>query len=194
MSRLAVLASGSGSNFERLVEAVRGSGRHECVLLLYDRKAAGAAGRALRLGVPSRHISYVGRPREAAEAELQEALATAQADLVALAGFMRILGPGFVSAWEGRLVNLHPSLLPAYPGAGAIHRAYAAGDKIVGVSVHFVDKGMDTGPLIAQDSIQRKDDESEADLEARMHALEHRLYPAVVLDLLDELGTRRMGS
>lgn len=223
MARLAVLASGSGTNFEAIVEALRASRKaqsldgaegsafreardrgtrgdhddtqqHTCIRLIYDRKAAFAAERAKRLGVAATHVSYAGRDRLEAEAAIEKELEAVETDLVALAGFMRILTPGFVSRWKGRLVNIHPSLLPAWPGAGAIERAYAAGEKNFGVSVHFVDEGMDTGPLIAQDSIERQSGESLAELEARIHALEHRLYPRVILDLLDGIETARSGA
>lgn len=197
MARLAVLASGNGSNFQALVEALRAgktlgaSAAHECVLLIHDRKAAFAAERAARLGVPSRHVGYAGRSREDAEEEIDSALRESRVDLVALAGFMRILSPAFVAAWMGRLVNIHPSLLPAWPGAASIHRAYAAGERRFGASVHFVDEGMDTGPVIAQDEFQRDPDESEEAVERRLHSLEHRLYPSVVIGILDRIDSER---
>ena len=162
---------------------------HECVLLVHDRKDAYAAQRAASLGVPARHVSYAGRTREEAEAEVDAALREVRADLVALAGFMRILSPAFVADWKGRLVNVHPSLLPAWPGAGAIHRAYGSGERRFGVTVHFVDEGMDTGPVIAQDEFEAIDGEDEAAVEERVHGLEHRLYPKVVLGLLDRIDS-----
>lgn len=208
MARLAVLASGNGSNFQALAEAIRGRAasepaapRHELVLLAYDRKAAFAAERARALGIPARHVAYAGpsrpedpeRARAAAEAELDAALGEAGAELLALAGFMRLLSPGFVRRWEGRLVNVHPSLLPAWPGAHAIRRAFEAGERRFGVSVHFVDAGMDTGPLIAQSEFRTEADAGLPEIEARVHEEEHRLYPRVVLGLLDEIeaGRRR---
>jgi phosphoribosylglycinamide formyltransferase-1 len=148
-----------------------------------------AAARARELGVPSLHVSYSGRTRDEAEAAIDEALRASGADLVALAGFMRILSPAFVSRWKGRLVNVHPSLLPAWPGADAIHRAYEAGERRFGVTVHFVDEGMDTGPIIAQDEFEVKRGETEAEVEERIHRLEHALYPKVVLDLLDRIDS-----
>ncbi len=208
MARLAVLASGNGSNFQALAEAIRdrangdpSAPRHELVLLAHDRKAAFAAERARALGIPARHVPYAGpgRPedpekaRAAAEAELGAALTASGAELLALAGFMRILSPEFVRAWEGRLVNVHPSLLPAWPGAHAIHRAFEAGERRFGVSVHFVDAGMDTGPLIAQSEFRVERGVGLPEIEARVHEEEHRLYPRVVLGLLDEIeaGRRR---
>ena len=221
MARLAVLASGRGTNFQAIVEAMRQrnlahrfdvaeggafrdlSGatardgctaecvvrRHDCVLLVHDRRDAMAAARARELGVPSLHVSYSGRTRDEAESAIDEALRASGAELVALAGFMRILSPAFVSRWKGRLVNVHPSLLPAWPGADAIHRAYEAGERCFGVTVHFVDEGMDTGPIIAQDEFEVKRGETEAEVEERIHRLEHALYPKVVLDLLDRIDS-----
>lgn len=201
MARLAVLASGSGSNYEAIVEALReardagqGRPRHDRPLLLYDRKAAFVAERSRRLGLESSHVTYLGRSREEAEAEIDAELRAARIDLVALAGFMRLLSPSFVEAWRGRLVNLHPSLLPAWPGSKAIERSYASGDKIFGISVHFVDPGMDTGALIAQDKFEMMEGESLAEVEARIHELEHRLYPRIIIGLLDEIEAARRGG
>lgn len=201
MARLAVLASGNGSNFQALVEALRARSqadpsatRHECVILVHDRRSAYAVERARSIGVPARHVGYIGKTRGEAEAEIDAILRGAGAELVALAGYMRVLGPAFVKAWEGRLVNIHPSLLPAWPGANAIQRAFEAGEERFGVSVHFVDEGMDSGALIAQDEIRKKSGEGLEELETRIHALEHRLYPRVVLDLLDRLETGRRES
>jgi phosphoribosylglycinamide formyltransferase 1 len=196
VARLAVLASGNGSNFEALALALRarpvGEGpRHECVLLAYDRKAAFAAERAARLGLPVAYIGYFKRDQAEAEAELSAVLDGARADLVALAGFMRILSPGFVAARRGRLVNLHPSVLPAWPGAHAIERAYEAGSSEFGATVHFVDEGMDTGPAIASESFAREPGQGLAEVEARVHAVEHRIYPRAVLALLDSIEAER---
>jgi formyltetrahydrofolate-dependent phosphoribosylglycinamide formyltransferase len=196
VARLAVLASGNGGNFEALVRALRErpqneGPRHECVLLAYDRKAAYAAARAAALGVPSRYVSYYKRDVAEAEAEMSEALEEVGADLVALAGFMRLLSPQFVATQRGRIVNVHPSLLPAWPGAHAIARAYDAGSREFGVTVHFVDEGMDTGTPIASESFERKSGESLDEVEAHVHAVEHRIYPKAVLSLLDGIEAER---
>jgi phosphoribosylglycinamide formyltransferase-1 len=199
VSRLAVLASGNGSNFEALAEALRArpaadGPRHECVLLVYDRVAAYAARRAERLGIFSRYVTYYQREAAAAEAEITAALREARVDVVALAGFMRILSGGFVAAWRGRLVNVHPSLLPAWPGAHAIERAYEAGERRFGVTVHFVDEGMDTGTIIDQESFEPEAGESLEAIEARIHSIEHRIYPRAVLKLLDDRGAEGAGT
>jgi phosphoribosylglycinamide formyltransferase 1 len=199
VSRLAVLASGNGSNFEALVEALRArpaaeDNRHECVLLVYDRVAAYAATRAERLGVPSRYATYYRREAAEAEAEITAALREAQADIVALAGFMRILSGGFVAAWRGRLVNVHPSILPSWPGAHAIERAYEAGERRFGITVHFVDEGMDTGPIIVQESFAPEPGATLETIEAKIHSIEHRIYPRAVIKLLDDRSAEGAGT
>mgnify|MGYP000918789984 FL=1 len=130
-------------------------------------------------------VPWKGRPLEEAEAELEAALEAAGTDVVALAGFMRLLSPAFVARRRGRLVNVHPSLLPAWPGAHAIERAWEAGDAELGVSVHYVDEGMDTGPLLVQGRVARA--ATLEAMEAAVHELEHSLYPRVVVGLLDGL-------
>jgi phosphoribosylglycinamide formyltransferase 1 len=197
VARLAVLASGNGSNFQALVEDTcredtrREDTRHECVLLIYDRKAAYVAERAKRLGIPARYISYYKRDIHDAEGEIAAALEGAGAELVALAGFMRILTPSFVGLWSGRIVNVHPALLPKWPGAHAIERAYEAGEREFGVTVHVVDEGMDTGPIITSAGFATEPGSSLKDVEARIHAIEHDIYPRAVLGLLDAIDTER---
>jgi phosphoribosylglycinamide formyltransferase 1 len=194
VARLAVLASGNGSNFEALALALRerrSGPRHDCVILIYDRKAAFAAERAARLGIEASYASYFKRGADEAEADIAAALKGANADLVALAGFMRILSPAFVAARKGRIVNVHPSLLPKWPGAHAIERAYDSGEKAFGVTVHYVDEGMDTGPILANEVFEAKDGESLEDVESRVHSIEHRIYPKAVLGLLDAIEAER---
>jgi phosphoribosylglycinamide formyltransferase 1 len=196
VSALAVLASGNGSNFEALALALRSrpleeGPRHECVLLVYDRKAAYAASRAERLGIRARHVSYYEREAAEAEADIAAALDEARADLVALAGFMRILSPAFVAARAGRIVNVHPSLLPKWSGAHAIERAYRSGEREFGVTVHFVDEGMDTGKAIDRGSFIAGAGEALSEIEARVHGIEHCVYPRAVLALLDGFEAER---
>jgi phosphoribosylglycinamide formyltransferase 1 len=193
VARLAVLASGNGSNFQALVGALRegahrsGGRPHECVLLIHDRKAAYAAQRAALLGIPVRYVGYYERDAREAEDEMAAALDAARADLVALAGFMRILSPEFVGARKGRIVNVHPSLLPKWPGSRAIERAFDAGERYFGVTVHFVDAGMDTGPILAAQAFRPEPGRSLSEIEARVHAIEHEIFPRAVLGLLDEI-------
>ena len=186
MANLAVLASGSGSNFEALARALEPT-EHECVLLISDRASSGAVARAERLGIPHRHVRYAGRPREEAEAEIDVLLKESLADLVALAGFMRLLSPEFVRRRAGRILNVHPALLPAYPGLEAIRRAWDAGETLFGATIHLVDAGMDTGPILKQGTVQRRPDESIDELEARIHVLEHTLYTETALRFLNDI-------
>jgi phosphoribosylglycinamide formyltransferase-1 len=190
------LASGNGTNFEALVRALRtrpeSEGlRHDCVLLVYDRKEAFAAERAARLGIPSRYVPYYKRDRDEAEAEIAAALDEARADLLALAGFMRLLSPAFVAARRGRIVNVHPSLLPSWPGAHAIERAYEARSGKFGVTVHFIDEGMDTGTIIDSDYFVSGPDDTLDQIEGLVHDMEHRIYPKAVLALLDAVDAER---
>jgi len=193
MARLAVLASGNGSNFQALAEKL-GSGegrRHQCALLIYDRRAAFAADRAARLGIPARYVSYYKRDALEAEAEIASALSESGIDLVALAGFMRILSPAIVDSRRGRIANIHPSLLPKWPGARAIERAFEAGEREFGATVHLVDEGMDTGPILASSSFRSEPHCALSDIEARVHEIEHDIYPRAVVDLLDAIEDER---
>jgi formyltetrahydrofolate-dependent phosphoribosylglycinamide formyltransferase len=196
VARLAVLASGNGSNFEALATALGArpaaeGPRHECVLLVYDRRAALAAERAARLGVPSRYVGYAGRSREEAEAEIDSALVDAGSELVALAGFMRILTPIFARRWKGRILNIHPSLLPKWPGAHAIKDAYESGERRFGATVHYIDEDVDTGPIVAQESFLAAEGEPIDSIEGKTHAIEHALYPRVALEALDGIERAR---
>ena len=190
MAKVAVLASGSGSNFQAIAEALadqtRNPAGHQIVLLICDRPGAYCLERARSLGVPSLVVAYARggttEIRQAAEKQMTAALESAGVDLVVLAGFMRILTPLFVGRWKGKLVNIHPALLPRHPGAHGIADSFASGDSQLGVTVHWVDEGVDTGTIIVQKSVARPPTLEEA--EARIHALEHELYPTTVLNLL----------
>jgi phosphoribosylglycinamide formyltransferase-1 len=192
MANVAVLASGSGSNFQAIAEALadreRNPAGHQVALLICDKPGAGCLDRALKLDVPSVTVRYSKtspEERRAVERTMIGALEAFGADLVVLAGYMRILTPLFVDRWKGKLVNIHPALLPRHPGAHGIADSFASGDQELGVTVHWVDAGVDTGPVIAQRSFRRTDGMTLAAAEAAIHALEHDLYPQVVLDLLD---------
>lgn len=188
--RVAVLASGSGTNFQAIVEAL-GPTKHRVVLLVCDRPEAFCLDRASKAGIPSVVVPYAKggteEVRQKAERAMIEALEASGADLVVLAGFMRILTPLFVGRWQGRLINIHPALLPRHPGAHGIADSYASLDPELGVTVHWVDEGVDTGAIIAQSSFPRGH-LTLAEAEAKIHALEHELYPATVLKLLEDLG------
>ncbi|MDP3176903.1 MAG: phosphoribosylglycinamide formyltransferase [Spirochaetaceae bacterium] len=194
MARLAVLASGNGSNFQALVQALRSRespARHECVLLLHDKESAYAAIRARELGIRAQHVAYHRRSRQDSEAELLAAIRESDVDVVALAGFMRLLSPAVVAELSGRLVNIHPSILPAWPGTDSIRRAFEAGERIFGATVHFVDEGMDTGTVIAARSFEAAPEDTLEDIERKVHEIEHCIYPNIVLELLDQADIRR---
>ena len=180
--RIAVLASGRGSNFEAIARAAD-SGRLAVTVaaLITDRPDAGALGVARRYGIAALVIDPRQHPgREAHEKTVIGALDERDVDLVCLAGYMRLLGPTFVRHFEGRLLNVHPSLLPAFPGLHAQRQALAWGAKVAGASVHFVDEGMDTGPVVLQAAVAVKEDDTEATLSERILAEEHRLYPEAI--------------
>jgi phosphoribosylglycinamide formyltransferase, formyltetrahydrofolate-dependent len=180
--RIAVFASGSGSNFQALAEAIRDTGiPAEIKLLVCDKPAAKVVERAEMLGVPT----FLFRPkeypsREAYETEIVKRLTAEGVELIVLAGYMRLITDVLVKPYYGRMINVHPALLPAFPGVHAIRQALDYGVKLTGVTVHFVDGGMDSGPIIAQRSIEIGEGETEEALTERVHAVEHELYPQAV--------------
>ena len=175
MKRVAVLISGRGSNLQHLIAAQDASYR----IMLVISNIAGAAGldRAQAAGIATVVIPHAGKTREDFDAELDMALRAAKADLVVLAGFMRILSNGFVRGWEGKLINIHPSLLPAYKGTRVHERVIAAGETLSGASVHFVVPELDAGPVIAQASVPVHPGDTPQVLADRILAVEHKLYP-----------------
>jgi phosphoribosylglycinamide formyltransferase 1 len=181
--RLACLVSGRGSNLQALLDA-QAAGRlapAQLVVVASNRPAAPALARARAAGVAALavdHTAFAGR--DEFEAALLAELARCAVDAVVLAGFMRILGPRFVGAFPGRIVNTHPALLPAFPGVDAPAQAIAHGVKLSGVTIHLVDHGVDTGPIIAQRAVPVWPDDTAATLHARIQAEEHRLLPRVV--------------
>ncbi len=184
--RIAVLCSGHGSNLQALIDATRrGRLAATIALVVSDRGDAYALRRARRAGLPTRHLDPAHYPTRAAfDAALVRALVAARVRLVCLAGFMRIVGPGVVRRFRHRILNVHPALLPAFPGAHAIRDALAHGVQVTGVTVHIVDEGVDTGPIILQEALAIREGESADALVARVHRIEHRLYPAAVRLLL----------
>lgn len=186
MADLVVFASGSGTNFEAVAGQL--STNHRVVALICDKRKAPALVRAERLGVPSILVSY-SHGQEAAEERIASVLEDLQPAVVALAGFMRILSPRIVDLLPGSIVNVHPSLLPAFPGIGAIERSFAAGAPM-GVTVHRVDHGVDTGQVLAQSEIDRGAVRTLEGAEAAIHELEHRLYAEVIQGLLDRFDAQ----
>ena len=181
--RLAILISGRGSNMEALLRAARDPAwPAEPALVISNRPEAAGLERARSYGVEATVIDhrFFGRNREAFERMMVEALDAAGIDLIALAGFMRVLTPWFIDRWEGRLVNIHPSLLPKYPGVDTHRRCLDAGDTVHGCTVHYVTAGVDEGPGIGQAEIDVQPDDDEASLAARLLKAEHLLYPRCV--------------
>jgi len=192
-ARLAVFASGRGSNLAALIAAFLpvpevaapdAAAAEACVaLVVCDRAEAGALGLARAAGVPAVHVPF-GRDRVGFEAAAQRELERHNIDLIALAGFMRILSPGFAATWRGRLLNIHPSLLPSFPGLHAVRQALAAGVDRSGCTVHFVDAGVDTGPVIERRDVPVLGGDDEDALQARIQDVEHVAYPAAVRAVL----------
>jgi phosphoribosylglycinamide formyltransferase 1 len=183
-ARVAVLASGAGSNLHALIEAVaRGQVVAELVGVLSDVADAPALTRAADAGIPVRAVPFDRADRAGWEARLADAVAATGADLVVLAGFMRILTSAFLDRWPDRVVNVHPSLLPAFRGADAVGDALAAGVPVTGVTVHLVDELVDHGPILAQEAVDVLPGDTRESLHARLRAVEHRLLPHCV-DLL----------
>lgn len=181
--RVAVLVSGSGSNLQAILEAMdRGVIKNaEVVLVVSDRKEAYALERARLRNIPAKYLrakSYASR--EEFDRELVGCLEQVQTDLVVLAGYMRLITPFFLLAFPQRVLNIHPSLLPAFPGGHGVADALAYGVKVSGCTVHFVDEGMDTGPILLQEAIPVYDDETVEALHGRIQLLEHQLYPKAI--------------
>lgn len=182
--RLAVLISGNGSNLQALIDASRDSSQAlhaEIVLVISNKPDVLGLKRAAAAGIPSLVISHRDfAKREDYDAELTRHLDAARVDLVCLAGFMRVLSVPFVQHWRGRLINIHPSLLPKYPGLHVQQQALDAGDKISGCTVHFVDEGVDTGAIIVQAEVPILEGDDVDTLSQRIHLAEHWAYPRAV--------------
>lgn len=171
-----VLVSGRGSNLQALLDAAADPSYPAVITrVISNVPGAYALVRAAAAGVPVAVISHKGRSREAFEAELQEALGDVA--WVCLAGFMRVLTPAFLGAFPSRVLNVHPALLPAFPGTHGARQALEYGAVQAGATVHLVDAGVDTGPILAQGSVSVRDDDTEGTLAARILQIEHRLYP-----------------
>jgi phosphoribosylglycinamide formyltransferase-1 len=181
-ARIAVLASGGGTNLQALLD-------HPAIgpwiaLVLSDRADAFALERARRAGVPAITLHNASAPA-ALDEPLAGLLRERGIDTVVLAGFMRIVGPAFVHAFDGRILNVHPSLLPAFPGGHAVADALAYGSKVTGVTVHLVDEEVDHGPIVFQEPVPIRDDDVWDTLEVRIHETEHRLLPRAVIALVE---------
>ena len=184
--RTAALISGRGSNMEALIRAAADPAYPaEIVLVLANRPDAGGLATAAAAGVPAEAIDHrpFGKDREAHERVLDARLRDAGVELVALAGYMRVLTPFLVRAWAGRMVNIHPSLLPLHPGLHTHARALAAGDSHAGCTVHLVTEGVDEGPVLGQAQVPIQAGDTPDSLAARVLEEEHKLYPACLAEL-----------
>lgn len=182
MPSVAVLASGRGTNLEALLEAQREGrlGSASIELVVSDNEDADALGRAERYGVETRFLDPSGKERKGYDEELVELLADAGIDLVVLAGFMRILSPVFLSAFTDRVINVHPAILPAFPGMHAQQQALDGGVRIAGATTHFVTTEVDDGPIILQSAVPVHPDDTEETLSDRILETEHEILPASV--------------
>jgi phosphoribosylglycinamide formyltransferase 1 len=185
--RIGILGSGRGSNFVAIAEAcAEGKVPAQVVLVLSDVADAGILERARERNIPARYIppgKFRTKLEEEAERAYVAALQAAEVDLIALAGFMRVLKGEFLRAFAGRIINIHPSLLPSFPGLEAWKQALDYGVKVTGCTVHFVDAGVDSGPIIGQQTVPVMDDDTPETLHQRIHAAEHELYPRCVAAL-----------
>ena len=192
MTRIVVLISGHGSNLQALIDAQQRDelGGGQIVAVLSNRAEAYGLKRAQQANIPAEHLSHKDfATREAFDAALMTRIDTYAPDLVVLAGFMRILTPAFVQHYAGKMVNIHPSLLPKYPGMHTHARAIEAGEQEHGASVHYVTEGVDEGPVILQGRVPILADDTPDTLQQRVHALEHQLYPRAVRMMCEQHPT-----
>ncbi|MEH7012512.1 phosphoribosylglycinamide formyltransferase [Neobacillus niacini] len=186
MKKIAVFASGNGSNFQAIIDVVKaGQLEADIALLVCDKPEAFAAQRAKAAYIPT----FTFNPKEygskeAYEKAILEKLTSYGVEFIVLAGFMRLIGPTLLGAYAGRIVNIHPSLLPAFPGKDAIGQALAAKAKWSGVTIHFVDEGMDTGPIIVQERVRLSEKETRESLQRKIQSIEYKLYPSILQMLL----------
>ena len=186
MKKLAFMASGNGSNFENLVKAIQaGKVQAEAALLICDKPGAGCRERAKRLGVKAEIVDRKAFETKAAfEEKIGDLLEALPADWIVLAGFMRVLSAEFVTRFWGRILNIHPSYLPQFPGATSIHDAFEAKVPFTGVTTHFVTPEVDAGPIILQKKVPLVSGETLESLEAKVHAAEYEVYPETIRLLL----------
>ncbi|HOT01860.1 MAG TPA: phosphoribosylglycinamide formyltransferase [Acidobacteriota bacterium] len=185
MKRLGILLSGRGSNFLAIHGHIA-AGRLNAVIagVVSDQPDAPGLARARELGLPAFCVERAGRTKGEFEDAIAHVLEAQAVELVCLAGFMRVLGPGFIRRFPQRILNIHPSLLPAFPGLHAQRQALTHGVRFSGCTVHFVDEGVDSGPIVAQAVVPVRDDDTEEELAARILVEEHRLYAEAIAKIL----------
>lgn len=179
--RLAVLASGTGTNLQAIIDRLHGREGIEVVGVASDKPGAMALGRAEAAGIPTATFAGADHPdRTARDAAMAAWLEEQGVDLVVLAGYMQLLGPEFVARFRGRILNVHPALLPSFPGLDAVGQTLDQGARVTGVTVHLVDEGVDSGPILLQRAIEVPPDRDRAELEERIHEIEHELLPEAI--------------
>lgn len=185
MKRVGVLISGRGSNLQALIDAQRaGQLGGEIVVVISNVETAFGLERARQAGIPAVFHDHRGKKREDYDAELIAILRRHEVNLVCLAGFMRLLSPRFIQAFIGRILNIHPALLPAFPGLDAQRQAFDYGVKVSGATVHLVDEGLDSGPIVMQEAVAVLDSDDAEALAHRILEVEHKIYPRAVRILL----------
>ena len=185
MKKIVVFASGSGSNFEAIVKKLHGN-TCEVALLVCDKPDAQCLARAKQLGIKTLQLTPKNFPSKTSyETEILKALKKINPTLIVLAGYMKLIGETLLREYEGQIINIHPSLLPAFPGKDGIGDAIRYGVKVMGVTIHYIDAGMDTGKIIAQESFKRADDETYTQSKEKIHTIEHELYPQVIRKMLE---------
>ncbi|WP_096271589.1 phosphoribosylglycinamide formyltransferase [Paucisalibacillus globulus] len=177
--KAAVFASGTGSNFEAMMNCKELA--CEIVLLVCDNPGASVIEKATDFGVQTFVLNPKAfKDKHVYETEVLQVVRESEVEWIFLAGFMRLVGPTLLNAYQGKILNIHPSLLPAFPGKDAIGQAYRAGVEVTGVTVHYIDEGMDTGPIIAQKQVEVLPEDTEETLKYRIQKVEHELYPEVI--------------
>jgi phosphoribosylglycinamide formyltransferase 1 len=188
MKKIAVFASGNGSNFQSIVDYIKeGKLKAHLALLVCDKPGAKVIERAKNAQIPS----FVFNPKsyeskEHFEQDILQQLIEYEIDLIVLAGYMRLIGPTLLQPYQGKIMNIHPSLLPSFPGKNAIEQALEAGVKITGVTIHYVDEGMDTGPIIAQRAVEISEVDNAETLAQKIHQVEHTFYPEIIQQWINE--------
>ncbi|WP_119317959.1 phosphoribosylglycinamide formyltransferase [Companilactobacillus formosensis] len=186
--RVAVFASGSGSNFEAIAKSdeLKNLGL-EIEILVCDQPKAHVLKRAKKYHIPVFVNQLADYPdRSTYEQAIIDKLKPLKIEYILLAGYMKVVTPTLLAAYPNHIINIHPSLLPKFSGLEAIERAYQSGDEVTGVTIHYIDEGVDTGPVIKQCKVVRLRNDTEASLEARIHQTEHQMYRQVILDLLNK--------
>lgn len=192
MKKIAVFASGSGTNFQAIADSIKeGRLAAEIELLVCDKPGAKVIERASNEWVDT----FVFSPKDYQEkslfeAEIVEVLREKNVELIVLAGYMRLIGDTLLKAYRNKIINIHPSLLPAFPGKDAIGQAFQAGVKTTGVTIHYVDEGMDTGPIIAQRELSIEPKDTLAIIEEKVHQIEHEFYPQILQSLVTAKNSR----